>query len=59
MFWFIGMDDDDYDDRSFLNDSFSSDISFCFSEPDDQPKSIQLDLSNGSTLNANYFIAVH
>ena len=59
MLWFIGMDDDDYDDQSFLNDSFSSDISFCFSEPDNQPKSIQLDLTNGSTLNANSFIAVH
>ena len=34
-------------------------MSFCFSEPDDQPQSINLDLSNGSPYGTNSFIAAH
>ena len=41
-----------------LEDSFDE-ISFTFSEPEDQPKSIAVDLSNGSPLNPNDFIGVH
>ena len=35
------------------------DASFCFSECDEQPQSICLDLSNGSPFNQNGFISVH
>ena len=42
--------DDDHDDHN---------SSFCFSEPDDQPQSINLDLSNGSPYGSNNFIAAH
>ena len=35
-------------DESLLDVSFCSEVSFCISEPDDQPQSINVDLSNGS-----------
>ena len=35
------------------------DASFCFAESDEQPQSINLDLCNGSPLDANCFIAAH
>ena len=35
-------------DESLLDVSFCSEVSFCMSEPDDQPQSINVDLSNGS-----------
>ena len=44
--------------KFILEDSFDE-ISFTFSEPEDQPKSIAVDLSNGSPLNPNDFIGVH
>ena len=46
------------DNNSIFEDSFDE-ISFTFSEPDDQPKSIAVDLSNGSPLNPNDFIGLH
>ena len=41
------------------DDQSDLDTSFCFSEPDEQPQSINLDLCNGSPLDANFFIAAH
>ena len=38
-------------DDSILDTSFCSEISFCMSEPDENPQSIHVDLSNGSPLN--------
>ena len=49
-------DELDYDDV-LSNDSF--DDSFCFSEPDENPKCISLDMSNGSTLNKDNFTVLH
>ena len=49
-------DELDYDDV-LSNDSF--DDSFCFSEPDENPKCISLDISNGSTINKDNFTVLH
>ena len=43
-------------DSCSLNGSVSSnDLSFCLSEPDDQPQSVHLDLVNGSPLGEAVF----
>ena len=44
--------------ESLLDVIFCSDISFCMSEPDDQPQSINIDLSNRSPL-GNDILALH
>ena len=46
-------------DESLLDVSFCSDISFCMSEPDDQPQSINIDLSNGSPLGDDILVIAH
>ena len=55
------MEDNDVEQHDFLcEDSLSDfDDSFCESEPDDLPKSIAVDISNGSPLNINDFKIVH
>ena len=42
-----------------LDEQSDLDASFCFSESDEQPQSINLYLCNGSPLDAKYFIAAH
>ena len=42
-----------------LNDSLDSNASFCLSEPDSNPQSIDVDLRNGSPLNTDDFSIVH
>ena len=42
-----------------LDEQSDLDASFCFSESDKQPHSINLDLCNDSPLDANCFIAAH
>ena len=39
--------------------SFCSEVSFCMSEPDDQPQSINVDLSNGSPLGKDILVVAH
>ena len=46
-------------DESLLDVSFCSDFSFCMSEPDDQPQSINADLSNGSPLGNDILVVAH
>ena len=45
--------------ESLLDISFCSDFSFCMSEPDDQPQSINIDLSNGSPLGNDILVVAH
>ena len=49
-------DDSEYD---FLCDDSLSDVSVCLSEPDENPQSIYLDISNGSTINRDDFTITH
>ena len=51
-----GESDSEFDFDDFQDDH---DLSFCFSESDDQPQSINLDLSDGSPFGLNNFIAAH
>ena len=52
------MEDDDVE-HDFLCDDSLSDISICDSEPDETPKSVYIDISNGSTINEDDFKVVH
>ena len=52
------MEDNNSDDDFLCDDSFN-DVSICLSEPDEQPNSISLDISNGSPLNNDDFLVVH
>jgi hypothetical protein len=50
--------------NSLNNSTFSLDLSFnsnssVLSEPENQPESIEIDLSNGSPLNTDNFLAIH
>ena len=49
----LDVDFDFSDDQSYL------DLSFCLSEPEDQPQSVNVNLCNGSPLNSNDFIVAH
>ena len=51
-------DDDDFDNDFLCNESLS-DTSICLSEPDDSPKSISLDLTNGTIFDKNCFTICH
>ena len=46
-------------DESVLDISFCSESSFCMSEPDDQPQSININLSNGSPLRDDILVIAH
>ena len=46
-------------DDSILDISCCSELSLCFSEPDDQPQSINVDLSNGSPLGNDTLVVAH
>ena len=48
----------DHENSFNLEDSIG-DISFAFSEPDIQPQSINIDISNGSPLNPQHFKGAH
>ena len=48
----------DFEDSFVMEDSFGE-ISFAFSEPDDQPQSVNVDISNGSVLNSADFSGAH
>ena len=52
------MEDDDTFDE-FLCDDSLSDISFCESEPDNLPQSVNIDISNGSPFNEDDFLVLH
>ena len=43
----------------YSDDQSDLDLSFCLSEPDDQPQSVNVNLCNGSPLNSNDFIVAH
>ena len=46
-------------DFDYCDDQSDLDLSFCLSEPDDQPQSVNVNLSNGSPLNSHDFIVAH
>ena len=48
----------DFENSFVMEDSFGE-ISFAFSEPDDQPQSVNIDISNGSVLNSADFSGAH
>ena len=48
----------DFDNSFVMEDSFGE-ISFAFSEPDDLPQSVNIDISNGSVLNSTDFSGAH
>ena len=49
---------DDFDNSFVMEDSFGE-ISFAFSEPDDLPQSVNIDISNGSVLKSRDFSGAH
>ena len=46
-------------DFDYSDDQSDLDLSFCLSEPDDQPQSVNVNLCNGSPLNSNDLIVAH
>ena len=46
-------------DFDYCDDQSDLDLSFCLSEPDDQPQSVNINLCNGSPLNSSDFIVAH
>ena len=48
----------DFENSFVMEDSFGE-ISFAFSEPDDLPQSVNIDISNGSVLNSTDFSGAH
>ena len=46
-------------DFDYCDDQDNLDLSFCLSEPDDQPQSVNVNLCNGSPLNSNDLIVAH
>ena len=53
------MIEDNFSDDDFLLDDSLSDVSFTISEPDDNPTSVNIDISNGSTINKDDFTVTH
>ena len=48
----------DFENSFVMEDSFGE-ISFAFSEPDEQPQSVNNDIPNGSVLNPSDFSGAH
>ena len=46
-------------DFDYCEDQSDLDLSFCLSEPDDQPQSVNVNLCNGSPLNSHDLIVAH